>query len=185
MPAVESKMMALGQIAPDFTLPDTVTLMDIPLKSVFEESKGVLVMFICAHCPYVIHVQEELAQLGKDYLEEGLGIVAISSNDADNYPEDSPQNLADFAIQQGFSFPLCYDETQAVAKAYDAACTPDFFLFDTNQKLVYRGQLDDSRPNSQTPVTGQDLRSAIDNLLAGTPINPEQKPSLGCSIKWK
>ena len=142
-------------------------------------------MFICRHCPFVRHIQEELAKLGRDYSGRGLGIVAISSNDADSHPDDAPSSLKEQAAQEGFTFPYLYDETQEVAKAYQAVCTPDFFLFDRNLALVYRGQLDDSRPGNEAPVTGRDLRTAIDSLLSGEPLSSEQKPSLGCNIKWK
>jgi thiol-disulfide isomerase/thioredoxin len=144
-----------------------------------------LVMFICRHCPFVKHLEKGLAQLGRDYNGSGVGIVAISSNDAANYPDDAPESLAEQAHTVGFSFPYLYDETQEVARAYGAACTPDFFLFDEGLKLVYRGQFDDSRPGSGIPVTGRDLRAAMDALIAGQPISPEQHPSLGCNIKWK
>ena len=142
-------------------------------------------MFICRHCPYVVHVRQELAKLGVDYADKSVGIVAISSNDAEAYPEDSPESLEQMALELGFRFPFLYDESQDVARAYDAACTPDFFLFDAGRKLVYRGQLDGSRPGNSIPVTGRDLRAAIDAVLADQPVNPNQKPSLGCNIKWK
>jgi len=142
-------------------------------------------MFICRHCPYVKHVQTELAKLGNDYANQSLGIVAISSNDAGAYPDDSPANLKLMAKELAFRFPYCYDESQDVARAYAAACTPDFFLFDEERKLAYRGQLDSSRPGNLAPVTGKDLRTAIDAVLADRPVDPEQKPSLGCNIKWR
>ena len=142
-------------------------------------------MFICRHCPFVKHLEKGLAQLGRDYEGKGVGIVAISSNDAANYPDDAPESLAEQAHELGFTFPYLYDETQEVARAYGAACTPDFFLFDDGLKLVYRGQFDDSRPGNGVPVTGKDLRAALDALIAGQPISPEQHPSLGCNIKWK
>jgi len=142
-------------------------------------------MFICRHCPFVKHVQAELVQLGKDYYPSDLGIIAISVNDAQNYPDDAPESLKAMAIELGFTFPLCYDETQETAKAYTAACTPDFFLFDSHRQLVYRGQLDDSRPSNGKPVTGADLRDAIKAVLTGTSITSDQKPSVGCNIKWK
>ncbi|MBD2393133.1 thioredoxin family protein [Cyanobacterium aponinum FACHB-4101] len=184
MARTPSIMLPLGTIAPDFNLPDTVSGKIISLKD-FQGCKGLLVMFICQHCPFVKHVEQELAKIGHDYGSQNLGIVAISSNDAENYPDDSPANLKQMAEKLGFNFPFCYDETQEVAKAYQAACTPDFYLFDSDFRLVYRGQLDDSRPSLDIPVTGKDLRDAIASLLAGKPINPEQKPSLGCNIKWK
>ena len=179
-----STMLALGTPAPDFTLPDVVSG-DVISLSTFQGKKALLVMFICRHCPYVKHIQTQLAQLGQDYQNTGLGIVAISANDAQNYPADAPASLKEMALELGFTFPLCYDETQAVSKAFTAACTPDFFLFDQALKLAYRGQLDDSRPSLEIPVTGKDLRQAIDQLLAGKTVNPEQKPSIGCNIKWK
>jgi hypothetical protein len=142
-------------------------------------------MFICRHCPFVKHVQAELAQIGKDYAHTDIGIVAISTNDAAHYPDDAPDKLREMAEQLGFSFPFCYDESQETAKAYTAACTPDFFLFDANWQLVYRGQLDDSRPGNDQPVTGKDLRAALDDVLSHSPVNVDQKPSIGCNIKWK
>lgn len=184
MARTPSVMLPLGSIAPNFSLPDTVSGKMISLRD-FQGCKGLLVMFICQHCPFVKHVEQELAKIGSDYGSQNLGIVAISSNDAENYPDDSPENLKKMAETLGFNFPLCYDETQEVAKAYQAACTPDFYLFDGDFKLVYRGQLDDSRPSLDIPVTGKDLRGAIVSLLAGEEINPDQKPSLGCNIKWK
>lgn len=182
--AVESTMLALGTKAPDFSLPDVVSGQTISLET-FKDKKTLLIMFICRHCPYVKHVQEELAKIGKDYQNLGLGIVAISSNDIEAYPEDAPDSLKEQAEELGFTFPYLFDETQDVAKAYTAVCTPDLFLFDTDRKLVYRGQLDDSRLDSGIPVTGKDIRVAIDAVLSDQPINPNQKPSMGCSIKWK
>ncbi len=179
-----STMLALGTSAPDFALPDVVSGQTISLAT-FQEKSALLVMFICRHCPYVKHVQAELAKLGRDYAGSSLGIVAISANDAQKHPADAPESLAEMVQEQGFDFPLCYDESQAVALAYTAACTPDFFLFDRGRSLVYRGQLDDSRPSNDQPLTGQDLRRAIDAVLAGQPVSPDQKPSIGCNIKWK
>ena len=179
-----STMLELGTIAPELNLPDVVSGRTITLAS-FKDSTALLVMFICRHCPFVKHVQDELARVGVDYRERGLGIVAISANDAQSYPDDAPPQLEAMALELGFKFPFCYDETQEVAKAYKAACTPDFFLFDKGRKLVYRGQLDDSRPESGIPVTGRDLRSAIDDALAHRPVGGAQRPSLGCNIKWK
>lgn len=184
MALTASTMLALGTIAPDFALPDVVSGKTISLDT-FQGKDALLVMFICRHCPFVKHVQTELAKLGQDYANDALGIVAISANDAANYPDDAPDSLKAMAIELGFPFPLCYDETQAVAQAYTAACTPDFFLFDANRRLVYRGQLDDSRPSNGLPVTGIDLRQAIDAALANQSIDAEQKPSIGCNIKWK
>lgn len=184
MARVASTMLPLGTAAPDFQLPDVKTGETVSLAS-FANQTGLLVMFICRHCPFVKHIQDQLAQLGKDYQTQSLGIVAISSNDADNYPDDAPDRLKQMAIDLDFTFPLCYDASQAVAKAYTAACTPDFFLFDGDRQLVYRGQLDDARPGNDKPVTGKDLRAAIDALLAGQPVGSEQQPSIGCNIKWK
>jgi thiol-disulfide isomerase/thioredoxin len=142
-------------------------------------------MFICRHCPFVKHIQQELTRLDQDYSNSNLGIIAISANDAKNYPNDAPESLKEMCIEMGFDFPFCYDETQETAKAYTAACTPDFFLFDSDRKLVYRGQLDDSRPSNEQPVTGKDLRAAITAVLNNQPVTSEQKPSIGCNIKWK
>jgi len=179
-----STMLSLGTEAPDFQLPDVVSGETISL-STFTDKKALLVMFICRHCPFVKHVQSELAQLGKDYLQTDLGIVAISANDVENFADDAPDLLKKMATELDFKFAFCYDETQETAKSYTAACTPDFFLFDDQRKLFYRGQLDDSRPSNGKPVTGKDLRSAIDSVLAGKSFTEEQKPSIGCNIKWK
>lgn len=179
-----STMLPLGTKAPDFNLPDVVSGKNISLAS-FTGKKGLLVMFICKHCPYVEHIKTELTRLGNDYAGKEIGIIAISSNDASTHPDDGPEHLKTFAVQNKFSFPLCYDETQEVAKAYTAACTPDFFLFDSEQHLVYRGQLDDSRPGNNTPLSGADLRKAMDTVLAEQTVSTEQKPSVGCNIKWK
>jgi peroxiredoxin len=184
MALTASTMLALSTKAPDFQLPDVVSGETISI-STNACKKALLVMFICRHCPFVKHVKEELARLGKDYVNRDVGIVAISANDVSNYPDDAPEQLKAMATELGLPFPLCYDESQETAKTYTAACTPDFFLFDANQQLVYRGQLDDSRPSNGKPVTGEDLRAAIDAVLAGQPVNPEQKPSVGCNIKWK
>ena len=179
-----SSMLPLGTAAPGFQLPDVVSGKTISLGN-FSGSKALLVMFICQHCPFVKHVQAELAQIGQDYGDCSLGIVAISANDVANYPNDSPEKLKQMAEELGFNFPLCYDESQEVSKAYTAACTPDFFLFDGANKLVYRGQLDDSRPSNDVPVTGQDLRQAINAVLEERELDFAQKPSIGCNIKWK
>ena len=183
MARTPSTMLPLGTAAPDFALPNidgrTVSLGD------FKNAPALLVMFICNHCPFVKHVADELAKLGRDYQARGAAIVAISSNDVANHPDDSPAKMKEEAAARGYTFPYLYDESQAVAKAYHAACTPDFYLFDKQQKLVYRGQLDDSRPQSGLPVTGRDLRHALDAVLAGKPVNPEQRASLGCNIKWQ
>jgi peroxiredoxin len=183
MAATPSTMMELGTKAPDFLLKDVVTGKEISLKS-FDSKPGLLVMFICRHCPFVKHIQDELSRLGADYSER-VGIVAISSNDATKYPDDAPESLREMAMELNFRFPFCYDETQEVAKSYTAACTPDFFLYDREQRLVYRGQLDDSRPGNGKPVTGESLRRALDLLLKGESIPAEQRPSIGCNIKWR
>lgn len=181
---MNSSMLPLGTPAPAFQLRDVVSGQRYSLDS-FTDKAGLLIMFICRHCPYVVHIEQELAKLGRDYHDTTLGMIAISSNDSVNYPDDAPPKLKDMAMRLGFPFPLCHDETQDVAKAYRAACTPDFYLFDRNRQLVYRGQLDESRPGNTKPVTGHDLRAAIEALLADKPINSTQKPSIGCSIKWK
>jgi peroxiredoxin len=184
MAQTESTMPALGVPAGDFRLPDVVSGATVSLDS-FVGKQALLVMFISRHCPYVQHVKHELARIGKDYAARPLGIVAISSNYVVQYPDDAPERLQEMATELGLNYPICYDETQEVAKAYDAACTPDFFLFDTHRRLVYRGQLDGARPRNDVPVTGADLRAAIDAVLAGRPVNPQQRPSMGCNIKWK
>ncbi len=182
--AVESIMLPLGSEAPDFSLRDVVSGQLYRLDS-FSEKAALLVMFLCRHCPYVQHIEQEVARIGRNYEATGLGMVGISSNDPVHYPDDAPDRLKEMARRLGFRFPLCFDETQEVAKVYRAACTPDFYLFDGQRRLVYRGQLDESRPGSRQPVTGQDLRAAIDAVLAGKPVPARQKPSIGCSIKWK
>ncbi len=182
--AMASVMLPLGTQAPAFKLRDVVTGRSYSLDS-FAGKTAVLVMFICRHCPYVVHVEQELARIGRDYRESNLGIVAISSNDPVGYPDDAPKRLKEMAERLGFTFPFCWDETQAVAKAYRAACTPDFYLFDSERRLVYRGQLDESRPGNNKPVTGRDLRAAIEAVLGGTPVDSNQRASIGCSIKWK
>ncbi|MGB6133116.1 MAG: thioredoxin family protein [Acidobacteriaceae bacterium] len=184
MAATESAMLALGTSAPAFSLKD-VRDGTAHSADTIAGPKGLLVMFVCAHCPFVKHVEKELARLGRDYEKSGIGIAAISSNDADNYPDDAPAGLAAQARSMGFVFPYLYDETQEVARAYDATCTPDFFLFDGQRKLVYRGQLDSSRPGSGIPVTGEDLRAAMDAVAAGRPVAKDQRPSIGCNIKWR
>lgn len=183
MVMVESTMLPLGTPAPEFTLTDVVTGDTISLDT-FAEAPALLVMFICRHCPFVIHVQSELARIGQDYGPQGVGIVAISANSVKTHPQDGPDNLKAQAETFGFTFPYCFDATQEVAKQYTAACTPDFFVFDGNQRLVYRGQLDDSRPSNGIPVTGKDLRAALDAVLAGEPVAADQRPSIGCNIKW-
>jgi peroxiredoxin len=184
MAHTESTMVGLGTPAADFRLPDVVTG-DIISLADFTDKKALMVMFISRHCPYVQHVKQELARLGKDYGAAPLGMVAISSNYVVEYPDDAPEHLREMAEELGLNYPVCYDESQQVAKAYDAACTPDFFLFDEKRKLVYRGQLDGSRPRNDVPVTGADLRAAIDAVLAGQPVSTQQRPSAGCNIKWK
>ena len=178
-----STMLPLGSSAPDFSLPNvdgsTVSLSDL------DDKVGLLVIFMCNHCPFVIHLREDLANFADEYQQRGLAIVGISSNDVENYPQDGPDKMKEEAETQGYTFPYLFDESQDVAKAYHAACTPDFFLFDKDRKLVYRGQFDDSRPGSDIPVTGQDLRAACDAVLAGEPVPAEQRPSIGCNIKWK
>ena len=182
--AMASVMLSLGTTAPPFSLRDVVSGQIYSLDS-FADKTALLIMFICRHCPYVVHVEHGIAKMGRDYRETGLGIIGISSNDPVQYPDDAPPRLKEMAERLGFTFPFCFDETQDVAKAYRAACTPDFYLFDRERKLVYRGQLDDSRPGSNKPVTGRDLRTAIDAVLAGNPVDRNQKASIGCSIKWK
>lgn len=184
MVLTESTMLSLGTKAPDFALPDVVSGKTVSLDT-FTGKSALLVIFLCQHCPFVKHVQEEFTRLGKDYENSDLGIVAISANDAGKYPDDSPESLKNMALTLDFSFPVCYDESQETAKAYTAACTPDFFLFDRHRNLVYRGQLDDSRPSNGLSVTGKDLREAIEAVLTGKPIPSTQKPSVGCNIKWK
>jgi peroxiredoxin len=183
MVAVNSTMLPLGTKVPPFRLPDTTG------KTVstddFKQAAALVVVFMCNHCPYVLHIRAGLAQLARDYVPRGVSVVGINSNDVANYPADSPANMAREAKAAGYGFPYLYDETQEVAKAYHAACTPDFYVFDKNQHLVYRGQLDDSRPGNSIPVTGKDLRAALDALLSGKPISSSQRPSIGCNIKWK
>lgn len=183
MVMVESTMLALGTEAPAFLLTDVTSGSTVTLDT-FADSKALLVMFICVHCPFVKHVEQELAKIGQDYANKALGIVAISSNSLETHPQDAPEHMKTQAKTLGFNFPYCFDDTQTVAKTYTAACTPDFFLFDDTLKLAYRGQLDDSRPGNDKPVTGKDLRQAIDQVLAGKPLPEEQTPSIGCNIKW-
>jgi peroxiredoxin len=183
MSLTESTMLELGTTAPDFSLPDVVSGKTVSLNHL--DRKPLLILFLCTHCPYVKHVEKGIAQLGRDYSAKPLQIIAISSNDADSYPDDSPEGLRAQAVRLGFNFPYLYDETQQVAHAYLAACTPDIYLFDKDWRLVYRGQFDSSRPGSNIPVTGEDLRAAIDAVLAGRPVTTGQRPSVGCNIKWK
>ena len=184
MARTPSTMIDLGTEAPDFCLPEPATGKTV-CRDDFKGKKGLLVMFISNHCPYVKHIADELARFGREYQEKGLGIVAINANDVANYPDDSPEKMVEEVRARGYTFPYLFDESQEVAKAYQAACTPDFFLFDGDFKLVYRGQFDDARPRNDEPVTGKNLRAAADALLAGEPIPEDQKPSLGCNIKWK
>jgi thiol-disulfide isomerase/thioredoxin len=184
MAAVQSNMLQLGTLAPSFTLLDTQDNIHKSFESL-KSDKGTVIMFICNHCPFVKHLNSALSQFAKDYQAKGMSIIAISSNDAINYPDDSPEKMKENAIAQNFTFPYLYDESQEVAKNYKAACTPDFYLFDGDLKLVYRGQFDSSRPNNGTSPSGEDLRNACDALLNSTPINPTQLPSIGCNIKWK
>lgn len=184
MALTPSTMAPLGMAAPDFHLPDVVSGKTVSLAD-FSGRDALLVMFICRHCPYVVHVQAELSRLGRSYQTRNVGVLAVSANDAAAYPDDSPKELQRQAAEQSFVFPYLYDESQSVARAFGAACTPDFFLFDKSLRLVYRGQLDDSRPGNGKPVTGRDLRAALDALLSGRPVPTGQRPSAGCNIKWK
>ncbi|WP_116108399.1 thioredoxin family protein [Lewinella sp. IMCC34191] len=184
MALTESNMIEIGTPAPDFKLEDTMSGAKLTYDDV-KGKQGTLVYFICNHCPYVIHTIDELVDVANDYEPKGVGAVAISSNDVEKYPVDSPDNMEAFALNNFFTFPYLYDEDQSVAKAYDAACTPDLYLFDGQGKLYYRGRLDDSRPNSGKPLTGEDLRGALDDMLAGKPSPEKQYPSSGCGIKWK
>jgi peroxiredoxin len=183
MALTPSTMLPLGTPAPAFRLPDT----DGKLVSLddFRDAPALLVGFICNHCPYVKHIRHELAKLAREYQQKGVAVVGINSNDAVNYPDDRPEMMAREKAEVGYTFPYLYDETQAVARAYRAACTPDFYVFDKDRKLVYRGQFDGSRPGNQTPVTGKDLRAALDAVLAGRPVGDDQRPSMGCNIKWR
>ena len=180
MAATESEMLELGTSAPQFSLPDP----DGNIHSLADDRRAYLVMFICNHCPFVKHIRTELARLGHDYLQKGVQIVAINSNDVSTHPGDSPDRMREEASRWDYQFPYVFDESQAVARSYRAACTPDFFLFDEDRRLVYRGQLDDSRPSNDIPVTGADLRRAVDAVLAGEAVSEDQKPSIGCNIKW-
>jgi peroxiredoxin len=184
MAATPSTMVALGTSAPPFTLPDAVSGNQVSLDDV-KSNQATVIMFICNHCPYVKHINEQLVQLAGDYQPKGVSFIAISSNDAEAYPEDGPVKMKEYAERLGYPFPYLFDETQAVAKAYNAACTPDIFIYNGQAQLAYRGQLDDSRPGNNLPVTGQDIRAALDALLAGNAPDSEQKPSVGCNIKWK
>lgn len=184
MARTPSNMLLLGTKTPNFNLPATNFNDHFTFDSV-KGKKGTLVIFMCNHCPFVLHVIDEIVMIANDYRVQGIGFVAISSNDVEKYPQDAPDKMADFALENRMEFPYLYDETQEVAKAFDAACTPDFYLFDSQDKLVYRGQLDDSRPSNGIPVNGYDLRNAIDALIFSRKVNEPQKPSIGCNIKWK
>lgn len=182
--AESSVMIPLGTTAPSFTLPDTLSGQRLSLEEL-QSDTATVVMFICNHCPYVIHVQQQLVQLAEDYQPKGISFIAINSNDDENYPDDSPEKMKEVGLRLGYPFPYLFDETQEVARAYSAACTPDTFVFDGDMKLVYRGQIDGARPGNQVPVTGANLRNALDNLLKGRAVDANQRPSMGCSIKWK
>jgi peroxiredoxin len=184
MALTESNMFPLGNKAPSFTLPDVVSGKTVTLDEL-KSDFATVIMFICNHCPYVKHVQHELVRLANDYIPKGVSFIAINSNDAEQYPDDSPKRMKEVAKELGYPFPYLFDETQEVARAYQAACTPDFYIFDRELRCVYRGQLDDSRPGNGIPVTGESIRSALDSLLAGEPVSVKQKPSIGCNIKWK
>ena len=184
MAMTPSNMLLLGTKAPDFSLTDTISDTVLSLNKL-KGDKGMVIMFICNHCPFVIHVNSELVDMANAYAEKGIGFIAISSNDAINYPQDSPEKMKIHAHTENYPFPYLYDETQEVAKAYDAACTPDFFVFNKDLKLCYRGQLDDSRPGNNIPVTGTDLCNALDCLIENKENRKNQKPSIGCNIKWK
>ena len=185
MAFTESNMLPLGTSAPDFTLPDTVSGREVSLDEIAAGKSALVVMFLCNHCPYVVHVNPEIVRIATDYQAKGVAFVAISSNDVENYPDDAPDKMKVHALQTGYTFPYLYDESQEVARAYDAACTPDFYIFDKNRKLYYRGRIDNSRPKTDTSVTGADLRAALDAVLAGNPAPQPQYPSGGCNIKWK
>lgn len=176
-------MLPLGSVAPAFALPDVTTGETLTVET-FAGKAGLLVIFMCRHCPFVIHVQDELARIGAEFVPQSLGMIGISSNSVVTHPADAPDKLKEMVAELGFNFPIAYDASQEVAKSYQAACTPDFFLFDQDFKLVYRGQLDDSRPGNDQPVDGKDLRQAIAAVLANKPVDPDQKPSIGCNIKW-
>ncbi len=184
MALTPSKMIPLGTTAPEFELPDTVSETRLRLADL-KSDRATVIMFICNHCPYVQYVRQQLIRVARDYAPRGVAFVAISSNDAENYPDDAPEQMKRVAEELGYPFPFLYDESQEVARAYGAACTPDIFVFDGKLKLVYRGQLDDARPGNDVPVTGRDLRDALDRLLEGEPVSSDQKPSTGCNIKWK
>lgn len=184
MSLTPSNMIPLGILAPHFSLPDVVSGHTLSLQQL-KGSSATMVMFLSNHCPYVKHINQGLVQLVNDYLSKGIGFVAISSNDIKSHPADAPEKMKELAVEMRYPFAYLYDETQQVARAYDAACTPDFYVFDKDLKLVYRGQFDDSRPSNQIPVTGKDIREAFENILAGKEVSPYQRPGIGCNIKWK
>lgn len=184
MAQTPSNMVALGTVAPDFKLVDAASGNLYHLKGT-DTKKATLIMFICNHCPYVKHVLDELVRIGKEYILKGINVIAISSNDSSKYPEDGHEQMKALALEKKFSFPYLFDETQEVARAYEAACTPDFYIYDSDLKLVYRGQLDSSRPKNDIPVTGKDIRKALEDILEGRPLAGNQVPSIGCNIKWK
>lgn len=184
MALTPSNMVPLGTKAPDFNLRDTISGQMVSLDDLKSDT-GLVIMFICNHCPYVKHIQEEIVKISREYQQKGMNFVAISSNNVEDYPEDGPEEMQKLARKLGYTFPYLYDESQSVARSYDAACTPDFYVFDKELKLVYRGQLDSSRPGNEKPLTGEDLRNALDDMIKGMPVSPEQIPSQGCNIKWK
>ena len=184
MARTPSTLIPLGFIAPEFTLPDTVSDQNVSLNEI-KSDKATVIIFMCNHCPYVLHVLDGIISLTNDYIPKGISFVGISANDVENYPDDSPDKMKDLALGSGFKFPYLYDESQEVARAYDAACTPEFHIFDKDLKCVYRGQLDSARPSNDEPVTGEDIRRALDNMLEGKEVDPNQVPSIGCNIKWK
>ncbi|HMO41183.1 MAG TPA: thioredoxin family protein [Saprospiraceae bacterium] len=184
MAFTESTMLPLGTVAPDFTLPDTVSGKIFTLKELASD-RATVIMFLCNHCPYVIHVNPEIIRIAKEYSAKGVHFIGISSNDVENYPQDGPDEMKKHAAAVGYTFPYLYDETQDVARTYDAACTPDFYVFDAEMRLAYRGRLDGARPKNDLPLTGSDLRAALDAVLAGEPVSERQYPSGGCNIKWK
>ncbi|MDX5420157.1 MAG: thioredoxin family protein [Hymenobacteraceae bacterium] len=179
-----STALPLGTVAPNFALLDTVSDKLVCLEDVVS-NKATVIMFLCNHCPYVQHILDELVNVANEYKQQGVSFVGISANDAVNYPQDGPQQMRELANEKGFPFPYLYDQTQQVARTYQAICTPEFYVFDRNMRLAYHGQFDEARPKSEMPVTGQDLRQALDALLAGQPVSSDQKPGIGCGIKWK
>lgn len=184
MATIQSSMIPLGSIAANFSLPDTINQAEVSLPQINSHA-AVVIMFICNHCPYVIHIRQELINVATEYIAKGIKFIAISSNDIEKYPEDGPEKMKEFAVQYGFPFPYLFDKSQQVAKDYDAQCTPDFFIFDRELSLVYRGQFDNSRPGNGINVSGNDIKNALNSILIGKEINPIQMPSIGCNIKWK